>query len=138
MPNMGQICAIEPVRMKYDQPTTTRPVERIVPGIQSVRSRGFQMLPSELLHHEAADARAGVDRGQDEEGLEHDGEVVPVRHQPPQGGEAGEDLGEAHGQRHRAPRASGHVLADLARELGEVDGREAERRVDERAATLIA
>ena len=49
---------------------------------------------------------------------------------PAQRGQAGEDLGEAHRQRHRAAGASGHVFADLARELGEVHGREPERRVD--------
>ena len=36
----------------------------------------------QLLQHEAADPRAGVDRRQDEQRLEHDGEVIPERHQP--------------------------------------------------------
>ena len=52
-----------------------------------------------------ADARARVDRGQDEQGLEHDGEVVPVAHQPLRAaGMSREDLGHAHGQRRAAAR----------------------------------
>ena len=39
-------------------------------------------VPQQVLEHEAADARAGVDHGQDEERLEHDGEVVPEAEQP--------------------------------------------------------
>ena len=42
-----------------------------------VRPSGAQTWPEELLHHEASDPRARVEHGEDEEGLEHDGEVVP-------------------------------------------------------------
>ena len=34
-------------------------------------------MAEELLQHEAPDARAGVDGGEDEHRLEHDREVVP-------------------------------------------------------------
>ena len=33
-----------------------------------------------VLHHEAADARASVENGENEQRLEHDGEVIPERH----------------------------------------------------------
>src|SRR5205085_2077819 len=45
MPNIGQICEIDPVRMKYDQPTTTSAVEASVPGSQLVSANGFQIEP---------------------------------------------------------------------------------------------
>src|SRR5947208_658870 len=38
MPNIGQICEIDPVRMKYAHAKTTAPVAMIVPGIQLVSS----------------------------------------------------------------------------------------------------
>ena len=50
-------------------------------GYQEVRPIGWPDLAQRILHHEAAHARAGIHRGQDEDGLEHDGEVVPERHQ---------------------------------------------------------
>src|SRR5215212_10110334 len=45
IPNIGQICEIEPVRMKYDQAKTTAKVEISVPGSQLVFSNGFQARP---------------------------------------------------------------------------------------------
>src|SRR5207244_12372673 len=45
IPNIGQICEIEPVRMKYDQAKTTAKVEISVPGSQLVFSNGFQPRP---------------------------------------------------------------------------------------------
>src|SRR5436305_3758234 len=45
MPNIGQICEIEPVRMKYDQAKTTAKVEISVPGSQFVFSNGAQARP---------------------------------------------------------------------------------------------
>src|SRR5947208_1041032 len=45
MPNIGQICEIEPVRMKYDQAKTTAKVGISVPGSQFVFSNGFQARP---------------------------------------------------------------------------------------------
>ena len=51
-------------------------------GYQEVRPSGSQHVPGQLLEHEAADPGAGVDRGEDEERLEHDGEVIPERDQP--------------------------------------------------------
>ena len=38
-------------------------------------------LAQRLLQQEAGDARAGVDGREDEQRLEHDGEVIPVFHQ---------------------------------------------------------
>src|ERR1051325_2366460 len=46
IPNIGQTVLMLPVCIKYAQPATTRPEERIVPGIQSDFSRGFQMRPA--------------------------------------------------------------------------------------------
>src|SRR5207247_2612780 len=62
------------------------------------------------------------DGGQDEQRLEHDGEVVPVRHEVREEGDAGEDLGEADGQRNRAAGTAGQALPDQLRELLQVDG----------------
>ena len=56
-------------------------VEMTTPGSQSVRAERLPDAPDEFLQHEPADARARVDRRQDEERLEHDGEVIPVGHQ---------------------------------------------------------
>src|ERR1043165_5372004 len=46
MPNIGQICEIEPLRMKYDQPYTTAAVEMSVPGSQLVSSKRGQARPT--------------------------------------------------------------------------------------------
>src|SRR5437763_5854989 len=43
--NIGQICEIEPVRMKYEQAKTTAKVEISVPGSQFVFSNGAQARP---------------------------------------------------------------------------------------------
>ena len=34
-------------------------------------------MPQQILQHEAADARAGIDDRQNKQRLEHDGEVIP-------------------------------------------------------------
>ena len=47
------------------------------PGIQLVRPQRLVDMAQQILQHEAAHARAGVDDGQDEQRLEHDGEVIP-------------------------------------------------------------
>ena len=62
-------------------------------------------VPGQLLQHEAADAGAGVDGGQDEQRLEHDGEVIPERHQPAAEC-AAEDVRHAHRERRRAAGAA--------------------------------
>src|SRR3954465_2775605 len=46
IPNIGQICEIEPVRMKYDHATTTSAVEISVPGNQLVCSNFGQPRPT--------------------------------------------------------------------------------------------
>ena len=59
---------------------TRRPPPRstpITPGIQLVRPSGCVHVPQQILQHEAPHARAGIDDGQDEQRLEHDGEVIP-------------------------------------------------------------
>src|ERR1041384_767091 len=45
MPNIGQICEIDPVRMKYAHPKTTSDVEISVPGSQLVFSNDFHPRP---------------------------------------------------------------------------------------------
>ena len=80
MPNIGQMVPIEPVATSRPQPAVTTAVARTAPGSQSVCSNCGWTLPSDLLHQEAGDARAGVDGGEDEQRLEHDGEVIPVLH----------------------------------------------------------
>jgi hypothetical protein len=69
-----------------------------------------------LLHEKASDAGAGVDGGQNEERLEHDGEVVPVREQRAHTRQAAEDARHAHRQRHAAAGSSCDHLAGAARE----------------------
>ena len=73
-------------------------------GYHEVRPSGFQTWPAQLLEHEAADPGAGVHRGEDEERLEHDGEVVPERHQA-LAERAAEDVGHADRERRRAAGA---------------------------------
>ena len=48
-------------------------------GYHEVSAERLVDVAEQLLQHEAADARAGVDRRQDEDRLEHDREVVPER-----------------------------------------------------------
>ena len=49
----------------------------ITPGIQLVRPERLVDVAEQILQHEPPDARAGIDDGQDEQRLEHDGEVIP-------------------------------------------------------------
>ena len=73
-------------------------------GYHDVLPERLVDVAEQLLQHEAADARAGVDRRQDEDRLEHDREVVPER-------EAGaaehvaENAGHADGEARRAAGA---------------------------------
>ena len=72
----------------------------------------------QVLQHEARDARAGVDRRQDEQRLEHDREVIPNRQQRV-AERAREDARHADGQRRRAAgareqRAFAHLLRQRA------------------------
>ena len=46
-------------------------------GIQPVPPSGLYDMPEQVLQHEAAHARAGIDDREDEQRLEHDGEVIP-------------------------------------------------------------
>ncbi len=77
----------------------------MTPGIQLVRPSGFQTWPSEILQHEAADARAGVDNGQDEQRLEHDGEVIPEADDGVAAAAARKDVRHAERERRRAAGA---------------------------------
>src|SRR5258707_5441950 len=45
MPNIGEICEIDPLRMNHDQAKTTSAVDAIVPGSHDVSSNGFQARP---------------------------------------------------------------------------------------------
>ena len=82
MPNIGQIVSIEPVQTSAPQPTVTTAVARIDAGQPVGLAELRDDLAERFLQQEARDARAGVDRGEDEQRLEHDGEVVPVFDQP--------------------------------------------------------
>ena len=57
-----------------------------------------------VLQHEAADARAGIERGEDEHRLEHDREVIPEREQA-LAERVGEDARHADRERRRAAGA---------------------------------
>ena len=73
----------------------------------------------QVLDHEAADAGAGVDRGQDEQRLEQDGEVVPERHHRLAADHARQDVRHADRERRRAAGArQDGVLADVLGESG--------------------
>ena len=50
-------------------------------GIPTGAAQRLPDVAERILQHEAAHARAGIEHGQDEQRLEHDGEVVPDRHQ---------------------------------------------------------
>ena len=100
--------------MKYPQPSTISAVAMIrSPASSRVAERRVDAA-KELLQQEAADARAGVDRRQDEQRLEHDREVIPVRHQAAHARQCREDLRHADGQRHRAAGAPGDVSPTAA------------------------
>ena len=81
----------------------------------------------QILDHEAADAGAGVDRGQDEQGLEQDGEVIPEGHHGLAADHARQDVGHAHGQGRGAARArQDRVLAHVAGQLLQLAGGDVE------------
>src|SRR5918998_3460500 len=81
----------------------------------------------QVLEHEPPDARAGVDGGQDEQRLEHDGEVVPESLQGRAADDAREDLGHPDRQgRGAAGPADDAVLADVLGGLLEVVRRDRE------------
>ncbi len=68
-------------------------------------AEGGVEVAEEILQHEAADAGAGVDHREDEQGFEHDGEVVPEREEAFAAAAFGEDVGHAECQRWRAAGA---------------------------------
>ena len=73
-------------------------------------------LAHRFLQQEAGDARAGVDGRQNEQRLEHDGEVIPVFHQPSIASPSPvqrlrEDQRHAHRQRYRAAGAAAQRFA---------------------------
>ena len=83
------------------------------PGIQDWSAEGLIEMAEQVLQHEAADAGAGVDDGEDEERLEHDGEVIPEAEDGVAAAGDGEDVGHAEGQRGRAAGAEEQgLLAD--------------------------
>ena len=87
-------------------------------------------LRPDLAHHflqeEAAHAGAGVNSRQDEDGFEHDGEVIPVRHQAFHERNLREDVGHADGERHRAARTGHQAFLNFSLELREFNHRHAE------------
>ena len=66
---------------------------------------GLGNMAQEILQHEAAHARAGVDDREDEQRLEHDGEVIPEAQDGAPAAGAGEDVRHAERQRGRAAGA---------------------------------
>jgi len=65
----------------------------------------FPDVPQEVLQHEPAHARAGVEDGQDKERLEHDGEVVPEADQRPSAAGGRKNVGHSQRQRRGAAGA---------------------------------
>ena len=89
--------------------------------------------PAGFLQQEPAHARPRIDRRENEDRFEHDGEVVPVVHQASHAGNVREDLRHAEGERDGASRPADDVLADLRLKVDEIDhwhvqGREDRRR----------
>ena len=70
----------------------------------------FPDVAERVLQHETADSGAGVDDGEDEERFEHDGKVIPERHDGVSAESAGENLRHAHGE---SGRAAGAVVERL-------------------------
>src|SRR5918995_2579450 len=68
---------------------------------------GSPHVAHEVLDHEPPDARPGIDGGQYEQRLEHDGEVVQesLHPRPEEGRDLGEDRGHPHRERRRAAGA---------------------------------
>ncbi len=62
-------------------------------------------MAEKILDHETGDAGAGVHRGQDEQSLEQDGEMVPEGLGRRSAEKAGQDMGHADGERRRAAGA---------------------------------
>ena len=98
MPNSGQrlVDAAQGIDARPDRGSSPRPrpgggAEDVEPGM-SVSGRAAYRTGREGLEQEAAHARAGVDGGQDEQGLEHDGEVVPEADEALAAADVGEDL----------------------------------------------
>ncbi len=114
-------------------------VEEVAPGAHAQRGgdqvgrqrigaleRGHEAA-QQVLQHEAARARAGVHRGEDEERLEQDGEVVPEGHHGRSAHHLVQDVRHAHGERRRAAgTAQDGVLAHVLRGLHQHVGRDHE------------
>ncbi len=89
--------------------------EGVRPEVARVAER-FPQSPEEVLQNEATHPRARVDRGEDEERLEHDREVVPEGH-PLLAEGLREHVGHAHGEGRRSAGAAEHrLLADVGGE----------------------
>ena len=118
MPNIGQMVSIEPVQTSAPQPAVTRNVASHAPGQPIGLGKLRMQFAQRFLHQEPPDARAGVDRRQDEERLEHDREVVPVFQESvhrvgidePLGG-VRENERHADGQRDRPARSATQAFA---------------------------
>ena len=52
-------------------------------------------VPQQILQHEASHPRTRVDNGQDEQGFEHDGEVIPEADKRFAAARSGENVGHA-------------------------------------------
>ena len=111
MPNIGQIVEIDPVQMNAAHAVTTN-------GAGDNRSGQpvwlFKLAiepPAKLADKESGHTCPRIDRGEDEQRLEHDREVIPILHQSAETGNAVENLRDAECERHRAARAAANFLA---------------------------
>ena len=93
MPSIGQMVLMDPPHYQARPGQADRLVDSSVPGSQSGRpKRGDKVPHGELLHQEPCHASPRVDRGEDEQRLEHDGEVIPVGDERLQARQSGEDF----------------------------------------------
>ena len=66
--------------------------------------------PAKFAQQKSSDTGAGINRRQNEQRLEHDGEVIPILHQAAETGNAVKDLRNTQRERYGAARASAQVL----------------------------
>src|SRR5258708_36153634 len=80
-----------------------------------------------VLQHETSDASAGIDDGEDKQRFEHDGEVIPERHNGLSAESVGKNLRHADGKSRRAAGAVvERLLADSVRERSHLGGGDGE------------
>src|SRR6266446_1933615 len=87
----------------------------------------FPDVPERVLQHETANAGPGVDDGKDKQRFEHDGEVIPERHDGLSTESVGKNLRHADGESGRTAGAVvERLLADGVRERSHLGGGDGE------------